>query len=146
MKIEWRQTLGLLSLAAMVAVTVGCQSQQTKPKRAEPVEGLQSVYFDFDRSDIKSEYKATLDNNSSWMNDHSKANVVVEGNCDQRGSVEYNIALGWRRARSAKNYLVSSGVSADRLATKSFGKENLVCTETVESCYWKNRRADFKAK
>ena len=145
MKREWRQVIGLLSVAALMAIVVGCQ-QQARPSRAEPVKGLQTVYFDFDKSNIKSDYKSVLDNNGSWMKKHKSTKVVIEGNCDQRGSVEYNIALGWRRARSAKNYLVSSGVSADRMTTKSFGKENLVCTEFAESCFWKNRRADFKKR
>ena len=146
MKRQWRQVIGLLGLAALMVVAMGCQ-QQPKPKKApKPVAELQSIYFDFDRSDIKSEYKSVLEDNAQWMNDHKKSDVVIEGNCDQRGSVEYNIALGWRRARSAKNYLVSLGVGADRLSTKSFGKEQPVCTEMAESCWWKNRRDDFKSQ
>lgn len=146
MKREWRQVIGLVGLAALMVVAMGC-SQQAKPKKApKPVAELQSIYFDFDKSDIKSEYKAVLEDNAEWMKSHKKADVVIEGNCDQRGSVEYNIALGWRRARSGKNYVVSLGVDADRLSTKSFGKEQPVCTEWAESCFWKNRRDDFKSQ
>jgi peptidoglycan-associated lipoprotein len=145
MKRKWRQVIGLLGLTAMMVVAMGC-AQQAQPKKApKPVAELESIYFDFDRSDIKSEYKPVLEDNAAWMKDHDNSDVVIEGNCDQRGSVEYNIALGWRRARSGKNYMVSLGVDAGRLSTKSFGKEQPVCTEMMESCWWKNRRDDFKA-
>jgi len=145
MKISWRQTMGLLGLVALMAIVVGCQqTRQTRPTK--PVKGLQSIHFDTDRSNIKSEYRAVMNNNAAWLKQHSRTKIVIEGNCDERGSVEYNIALGWRRARSGKNYLVSSGISASRVTTKSYGKERPVCTQSTESCWWKNRRDDFAKK
>jgi len=132
-------------LAFALVTAVGCQ--QKKPERAEePTSSLQRIHFDFDRSEIKSEYKAVLEGNAQWLKDHGAAKVAIEGHCDERGSTEYNIALGWRRARAAKNYLVSLGSSADRLSTKSFGEERPLCNESNESCWWKNRRAEFVAQ
>lgn len=131
-------------VAAMVAVT-GCQQTRAK-KEEKPVKELSRIHFDFDKSAIKSEYKTTLESNAQWAKQHTRSDVVIEGHCDERGSTEYNIALGWRRARSAKNYMVSLGVDADRLSTKSYGEERPLCTESNESCWWKNRRAEFLKK
>ena len=77
------------------------------------------------------------------MKRHASSKVVVEGHCDERGSTEYNIALGWRRARSAKNYIASLGVSSGRMKVKSYGEERPLCRESHEGCWWKNRRAEF---
>lgn len=135
-------------LAALVALGfvagIGCQ-QQGKPKTAaeSKVKGLERVYFDFDKSDIKSEYKKTLENNASWLKKNDDAKITVEGHCDERGTEEYNIALGHHRAKSTKDYLVSLGVEGKRLSAKSYGEEKPLETCHNESCWWKNRRADF---
>ncbi len=147
MKRQWRQFVVVGGMAAVMLMAVGCQqTQQVRPGRTSSTSGLQSVHFDYDRAGIKPEAKSVLQGNAAWMKRHSRSNVVIEGNCDERGSTEYNIALGWRRARSAKNYVVSLGVSPSRLATKSFGKERPVCTQSNESCWYRNRRADFKTR
>ncbi len=123
-------------------LAAGCQ-QQGKPKTAEKVKGLNRIHFDFDQSDIKSEYKKTMEGNSKYLKEHEGTKVVVEGHCDERGSEEYNIALGHRRAKAAKDYLVSLGVAKGRLKTKSYGEEKSLESCHNESCWWKNRRAEF---
>lgn len=127
-------TLGLM-------IGVGCQ-QQAKPKTAT-VKGMNRIHFDFDRSDIKSEYKKTLDDNAKYLKDHDNLSVVIEGHCDERGTEEYNIALGHRRAKSASDYLVSLGIAGKRMKAKSYGEEKSLETCHNESCWWKNRRAEF---
>jgi peptidoglycan-associated lipoprotein len=130
----------LLGLGLVAAV--GCQ-QQRKPKAAAPVKGLERIHFDFDRSEIKSEYKDELENNAAWMKKNADAKITIEGHCDERGTEEYNIALGHRRANSAKDYMTSLGVSGGRMSTRSYGEERPLETCHNESCWWKNRRAEF---
>lgn len=139
---------GLVMLTvACVFMVIGCASQQKKPKAAKAeTKGLQRIHFDFDKSNIKSEYEPVLKSNAGWLQDHKDTKVTIEGHCDERGSVEYNIALGDRRANSAKGYLKNLGVSADRMSTVSYGKERPLCTQHDESCWWQNRRAEFVAK
>lgn len=99
------------------------------------------VYFDFDRSALKDEARQKLSHNGSLLRTYDKFDLMVEGHCDERGTAEYNLALGERRANSVKGYLVSLGVAANRLRTVSYGSERPVCTEHDESCWWQNRRA-----
>lgn len=139
---QWCQLFVVGVMVAAMLAALGCQ-QQPRPRRAEPTPGLQRIHFDFDRSAIKPEYKPVLEGNAKWMRNHSNTNVVIEGHCDERGSTEYNIALGWRRARSAQDYMVSLGISPTRLVTKSFGEERALCMEHNEGCWWKNRRGEF---
>jgi len=100
------------------------------------------IYFDFDRYDIKSEYKDTLAKVSAWMLNNG-ASVLVEGHCDERGTNEYNLALGDRRATAVKKFLAAGGVSSKKIETISLGEEKPVCTDSTESCWSKNRRAHF---
>jgi peptidoglycan-associated lipoprotein len=104
---------------------------------------LSDVYFDLDRADIREADRAQLSKNADVLKKFDFMVVTVEGHCDERGTVEYNLALGERRARSAFDYLVSLGVPADRLKTVSYGKEVPVCTDANEACWQKNRRARF---
>ncbi|HPW44947.1 MAG TPA: peptidoglycan-associated lipoprotein Pal [bacterium] len=137
--------LSLLVVAVLcTAFLFGCAQHQKKP--AAKASALQRVHFDFDRSNIKPEYEPVLRGNAAWLQSNSKANVTIEGNCDERGSIEYNIALGDRRAKSAKDYLVNLGIPASRIQTMSYGKERPLCTQHDESCWWQNRRADFVAR
>ena len=80
----------------------------------------------------------------TWLREHPEYKVSIQGNCDERGTNEYNLALGERRAKSAMKYLNALGISADRMSTISYGEERPVCTEHNESCWWKNRRDDFR--
>jgi peptidoglycan-associated lipoprotein len=106
---------------------------------------LQAVYFDFDRSFIRDDAKSAMLANAEWLKANPTVKVRIEGNCDERGTKEYNQALGQRRASSAKKYLTDMGVSAKRILLISFGKEKPVCNESTESCWQKNRRDDFIA-
>jgi len=104
---------------------------------------LETIHFDFDKSDIRETDRAVLAKNAETLKKFDFIKVTVEGHCDERGTVEYNLALGERRARAAYDYLVSLGVPADRLRTVSYGKEIPLCTDSNESCWQRNRRAKF---
>jgi peptidoglycan-associated lipoprotein len=108
---------------------------------------VQDAYFDYDKSDIRPDAREALTKDAtalkSILSDFPNASVVVEGHCDDRGSAEYNLGLGDRRATAAKDFLVQLGVPADKLKTISYGKERPVCTEENEACWQKNRRAHF---
>lgn len=138
----------LAGLAVVVlAFSLGACSQTKKPKEAKPSKAeLQRVHFDYDKSDIRSDSKSILEGNANWMKKNKGTDVVVEGHCDERGSDEYNIALGNRRAKSAKNYLISLGVDGKKLSTKSYGEEKPLENCHAENCWSKNRRAEFNKK
>ena len=104
---------------------------------------FQTVYFDFDKSDIRESERPALAKNAETLKKFDFLKVTIEGHCDERGTIEYNLALGERRARAAYDYLVSLGVPAERLRTVSYGKEVPVCMESNETCWQKNRRAHF---
>ncbi len=105
--------------------------------------GLKPIYFDFDKSFIRSDAKAVMDANAKWLRSNPAVKIRIEGNCDERGTKEYNQALGQRRAAAAKKYLTDMGISAKRISLISYGKENQVCGEHAEECWQKNRRDDF---
>jgi peptidoglycan-associated lipoprotein len=104
---------------------------------------FQDVHFDFDRSDIREPDRAVLARNAELLKKFDFLRVTVEGHCDERGSVEYNLALGQRRAAAAGDYVSSLGAPADRLKTVSYGKEVPLCREANEDCWARNRRAHF---
>jgi len=104
---------------------------------------LAEIHFDFDKSEIREQDRAVLSKNADALKRFDFLRVTVEGHCDERGTVEYNLALGERRARAAYDYLVSLGVPADRLKTVSYGKEVPVCQVSSEECWQRNRRAHF---
>ena len=105
---------------------------------------VRDAYFDFDKSDIREDAQQTLNANAAFFKAHTNINFTIEGHCDERGSEEYNLGLGERRAEAAKQFLVNLGVSADRIFTISYGKERPQCSEQTEECWQKNRRAHFK--
>jgi peptidoglycan-associated lipoprotein len=104
----------------------------------------ENIYFDFDKSDIKPEARVILDKKADWLRSNASYRVSIEGHCDERGTNEYNLALGERRAKAAVKYLLAQGVAADRLSTISYGEERPACREKTESCWAKNRRDEFK--
>jgi len=104
---------------------------------------LKEIRFEFDSYDLTSEARAILQANAAWLKANSSANVEIEGHCDERGTTEYNLALGAKRARAALDYLVSLGISAARIKTTSYGEELPLCREPSENCYVKNRRDRF---
>ena len=99
-----------------------------------------TVHFEYNAYDVMDSDKAVLQRQAEWLNKYPSVRVTIEGDCDERGTREYNLALGARRANAVKEYLVSVGVSAGRLETVSYGKERPMCTESSESCYAQNRR------
>ena len=99
-----------------------------------------TVFFDFDSHAIRADAQATLQKQAAWLAKYPQVRLVVEGHCDERGTREYNLALGDRRAYAVKEFLVSLGVDANRLTTKSYGKERPVCSESDEACWAQNRR------
>jgi peptidoglycan-associated lipoprotein len=101
------------------------------------------ILFDFDKYDVKPKYKDELKSVADWMTQHPGARLSIEGNTDERGTNEYNLALGDRRAKAVEDYLVSLGVPSSRIETLSYGEEKPVCTEHNETCWAKNRRAHF---
>lgn len=104
---------------------------------------LQKVYFNFDSSDLSEESRSALSKNAEYLSKEPSVKVRIEGNCDERGSDEYNMALGERRAKSAKDYLVNLGIASERLATISYGEEKPADPGHDEEAWAKNRRADF---
>jgi peptidoglycan-associated lipoprotein len=108
---------------------------------------VQDVYFDYDKSDMRADAQSTLQQDATALKailaDFPSAIIVIEGHCDDRGSAEYNLGLGDRRASSAKDFLTQLGIPADRLQTISYGKERPQCTDENEACWQKNRRAHF---
>lgn len=106
-------------------------------------QNVKDAYFDFDKSDIRADARTTLTKDAEFLRSYPQVRVSIEGHCDERGSTEYNLGLGQRRAEAAKNYLISLGISADRMETVSWGKERPVCTEHNEDCWQRNRRAHF---
>jgi len=104
---------------------------------------LKPIQFDFDKADIRADAQQTMSANAGRMREHGSLKVRIEGHCDERGTVEYNLALGDRRARAARDYLVSVGIPAQRLRTISFGKERPLDPGHNESAWSVNRRAEF---
>jgi peptidoglycan-associated lipoprotein len=104
---------------------------------------LADIRFDYDSATLNDAARATLDGHAAWLRSHRDTHVTVEGHCDARGTVEYNLALGDQRARAARDYLVSLGVAAERLRAVSFGKEQPVDPAPTEDAYARNRRAHF---
>lgn len=105
--------------------------------------GVQDAFFDYDTYDIRADAQAVLVRDASFLVAHPEVKVVVGGYCDERGSSEYNLALGQNRADAAKNALVAAGVAADRIRVVSYGKEKPFCSESTEECWQQNRRAGF---
>lgn len=103
----------------------------------------QDVFFDFDKYDIRPDARPTLDSVATWMNSNMGFSLVIEGHCDERGTNEYNLALGEKRAKSTRDYLGSLGVPPSRMSMITYGEENPVCLEKTESCWQRNRRAHF---
>jgi peptidoglycan-associated lipoprotein len=119
-------------------------SQFQKGKLGSNVQGpLSDIHFDYNDYSVRPQDGTVLKSNADWMTKNSNARVQIEGHCDNRGSEEYNIALGAKRAQAAKDYLETLGISGDRMSTISYGKELPLCTEDTDECWGENRRAHF---
>lgn len=119
--------------------------QAEEEKKAADVRGLMDakIHFEFDRSDLSAEARETLKKIADLMQTYPSWTLDISGHCDERGTIEYNLALGERRARSAKNYLVRLGISADRISTISYGEERSMDPRSTEEAWAKNRRCEF---
>ena len=104
---------------------------------------LEDVYFGFDNYNVSSRYRAILNENASWLNDQENAYIQIEGHCDERGTIEYNLALGQRRATSVRNYLIKLGIDPKKISTISYGEEKPFDTGSNEDSWAANRRAHF---
>ena len=107
------------------------------------ISGLETIRFDYDKSNLNSSAKKTLASNVAWMKSHAGTNLQIEGHCDARGSIEYNLSLGERRAQAVKAYMVGLGVAGSRLSVISYGKEKPLQQGDSEAAYAQNRRANF---
>ena len=116
------------------------------PSAAELSRQLQDVYFAFDKYDLSDESRRILQGNAGVLNEHAAFRVVIEGHCDERGTIEYNLALGEKRARAVRDYMVGLGLSPSRLRIVSFGEERPADPSHSETAWAKNRRAEFKAE
>ena len=151
----------IMALALVLAVSVGCARKQTgtvgegtedlngfanaaERDRAYSVIQDQKIFFDFDRFDIRAEYQNTLREKADVLKRYSQINVLIEGHCDERGTEEYNMALGERRARAAYEYLLKLGVSPNQLQMISYGKDRPAVMGGDESAWSQNRRDEFK--
>ena len=110
------------------------------------IKELEDIHFDFDKYGIRPGDAKILDANTQWMKANAGHLILIEGHADERGTNEYNLALGERRSKAAMNYLVAQGVAARRLTTISYGEERPRCSEKTETCWARNRRAHFLAK
>lgn len=136
---------GGLGTPGMGETTLPSPGERTEDRLAGKGEGgpLQDIQFAYDSFDLSSVARDTLRTNANWLQSNSQARVEVEGHCDERGTTEYNLALGAKRARAARDYLVTLGVAPDRLSTISYGEELPRCRESTESCWQQNRRTHF---
>ena len=116
--------------------------QPVLPKEPEPVV-LETIYFDFDRADLTPQARAIMAENARKLEEHPELRIRIEGHCDERGTVEYNLALGERRALAALNYLVKYGIDPGRISIISYGKERPVDPRHNEEAWARNRRAEF---
>jgi peptidoglycan-associated lipoprotein len=136
------------SADASASVTVNAPPAVQVPTNTMSAEeefkaNVQDIFFDYDADAIRADAQATLSKDASYLASHPNVKVVIGGYCDERGSDEYNLALGQRRAESTKAALVQAGVAADRMRVISYGKEKPFCTQSDESCWQQNRRAGF---
>ena len=136
------------SAEASASVTVNTPPAVAVPANTVSAEeefraNVQDIFFDYDDYTIRTDAQSTIAKDASYLNSHPAVKVVIGGYCDERGSDEYNLALGQKRADAAKNALVTAGVAASRLRVISFGKEKPFCSESTEECWQQNRRAGF---
>jgi peptidoglycan-associated lipoprotein len=106
-------------------------------------QNVKDVYFDYDKADVRGDQQASIQADVQFLNQHANMSFTIEGHCDERGSTEYNLALGDQRASAVKNALTAGGISASRIKTISYGKEKPFCTESNEACWQQNRRGHF---
>jgi peptidoglycan-associated lipoprotein len=133
---------------ASVRITVNAPPAVVAPVSTMSAEeefkaNVQDIFFDYDKYDVRTDAQGTLAHDAAYLTSHPNVKILIGGYCDERGSNEYNLALGQNRAESVKKGLVNAGVAASRIRVISYGKEKPICTESTESCWQQNRRAGF---
>jgi len=126
-----------------------CEQDVVAPPPPPPpvvLPGLGDVFYDYDKSDLRMDAIEQLKTNANWMQSNTANTVIIEGHCDERGTNEYNLALGERRANSARDYIVNLGVAPARMKTVSYGEERPFATGSTEEAWAQNRRAHFVAE
>lgn len=137
---------GKESASARVTVTVPAPPPAAPAGPSEDelfAQNVRDIHFDFDTADIRQDEQSVIDRDAVFLSQHSTISFTIEGHCDERGSIEYNLALGDKRANAVKDTLVAAGVSSANVKTISYGKEKPVCNEHDESCWHQNRRGHF---
>ena len=137
---------GTQSATARVTVNQPPPPPPPQPSLSEEqmfAQSVKDIYFDYDKYDIRADQQAALQGDADFLKQHATIRIVIEGHCDERGSTEYNLALGDNRASAVRNALVQSGVSTDRIKTISYGKEKPFCSDHTEECWQQNRRGHF---
>jgi peptidoglycan-associated lipoprotein len=135
-----------LSASGRADSTTGAPGARPSPRDFFDIAGLKDIYFDFDKYEIRPEDAKILDATAAWLKSNAAHLLLIEGHCDERGTPEYNLALGERRAKAAMSYLTALGIQANRISIVSYGDQRPVCAEHGEACWAKNRRAHFLAK
>lgn len=147
MNFKYRNLLIAVCVLSVAGFTSACKKGGADISDAgNIIKTLETIHFDLDQSTIRSDAVSVLKRNADWLSSNSKGNVVVEGHCDERGTNEYNLALGERRALSTKSYLVNLGVPNSRISTISYGEERPVDQDASESAWARNRRAETLVK
>lgn len=136
------------STSATASVTVNAPPAPAPAPAGPSVDELflrevRDAYFDLDKADIRADARTALSKTADFLKNYPQLKVTIEGHCDERGSTEYNLSLGDRRASAVKQYLISLGIGADRISTVSYGKEKPFCMESNETCWQQNRRGHF---
>lgn len=121
-------------------------AESTAPREFTAIPELTSVHFDLDRAQIRSAEARRLEEHARWLKSHGDMVVLIGGHADERGSDDYNLRLGERRADAIRQFMIARGVEADRITTASYGEERPVCSAQGESCWGKNRRAEFQVR
>jgi peptidoglycan-associated lipoprotein len=137
---------GTQESTARVTVTTPPPPPPPQPSATEEElfsQNVKDIYFDYDKGDIRADQQSALNGDIAFLKQHPNIHFTIEGHCDERGSTEYNLALGDNRASAVRNALVQGGISADQVKTISYGKEKPVCTQSTEECWQQNRRGHF---
>ncbi len=124
--------------------SVGVETTENSAAMSNPLLDQTTIYFGFDRSEIRPEFKEILNAHAEYLKSNTQARIILEGHCDERGTVEYNLALGERRANATKSYLITQGVSTSQIDTVSFGEERPAMVGSSENAWAKNRRSEIK--
>jgi peptidoglycan-associated lipoprotein len=137
---------GTQEATARVTVTSAPPAEAPAPSPTEQelfAQNVKDIFFDYDKYDIRPDQQASMQADVQFLQQHASIRITIEGHCDERGSTEYNLALGTNRADAVKKALIQGGIAGDRIKTISYGKEKPFCTESNESCWQQNRRGHF---